>query len=227
MTATATIDNEGNAPFSDWMKVIPTDTASQTNPDTFYANNSGTFIIHSDNQGVLTTLIQLIAGQTNNSIPPQVILAAAATVTEVLGNLQCDAYIQANLAGSTYNGSTAGSCTFYAPIWGPSLKIFVVTFGGFSNANGHGFTLPSSIARGVFVMGSPYGGSPYGCKFQASGSDVNSKIFTALSSSGGSAASQVTIPGNSFGYLPVTADTFWVQSNNNSAVDGAFVCIGN
>ena len=81
MTATNAISNTGNAPLSNWLAVMPNDALANT----FTADTSGNLTVKSDNVGVLTTLLQLIAGAS-----PAVKLAAAAVLTEVLGTLQVD-----------------------------------------------------------------------------------------------------------------------------------------
>jgi len=86
VTATNSISNTGNAPLSNWLAVQPNDALSNT----FTGDTSGNLSISSDNVGVLTTLLQLIAGAS-----PAVKIAAAAIVAEVLGDLQVDGTIQA------------------------------------------------------------------------------------------------------------------------------------
>lgn len=76
--------NTGNTPGFTLINVQPTDS---TNP-TWTADTSGNFTIKSDNAGVLTTLLQLIAGAS-----PSVLLAASAVLTEILGSLKVDGQI--------------------------------------------------------------------------------------------------------------------------------------
>lgn len=119
----ATLTNAGNNPLTQVITMQPSDAATPT----FSADNSGNFFIKGDNAGVLTTLIQLIAGSS-----PAVKLAAAGLIAEVLGGLKVDQTFEcvgtANLADTTQilsgtTGSetrivnTAGSdIAFYSPL---------------------------------------------------------------------------------------------------------------
>lgn len=81
VSSISSLSNTGNAPGTNVINVQPSDAAAST----WTADNSGNFTVKGDNAGVLTTLIQLIAGAS-----PGVKLAAATILTEVLGNLQVD-----------------------------------------------------------------------------------------------------------------------------------------
>lgn len=71
--------NTGNNPLSTLINVQPNDASAPT----WTADNSGNLAISGDNAGVLTTLLQLIAGAS-----PAVKLAAAGVLTATLGDFQ-------------------------------------------------------------------------------------------------------------------------------------------
>ena len=98
VTSTNAIVNTGNPPLTSIISAQPADAASST----WAADTSGNLTIKSDNVGTLTTLIQLIAGAS-----PAVKLAAAAVLTECLGNLQVD-------GNATFTGTSThtGTATF-------------------------------------------------------------------------------------------------------------------
>lgn len=90
--------NTGQGPGTAIINVQPSDAPAQT----WAADNSGNLTIKSDNAGTLSTLLQLIAGAS-----PSVKLAAAAILTEVLGQLQVDGQLTVNNAGTGIIGSTS------------------------------------------------------------------------------------------------------------------------
>ena len=90
--------NTGNTPGTIIVNVQPSDAATAT----WSADNSGNLTIKSDNAGVLTTLLQLIAGPT-----PAVKLFAVGQQVEVLGNLWADGF-----SGSS-NGIYSNNGTYY------------------------------------------------------------------------------------------------------------------
>jgi hypothetical protein len=80
-----TLVNSGNPPgTADIIKITPSDSALPT----WEADNSGNLLIQGDNAGVLTHLLQLIAGVT-----PAVKLAAVGLLTQILGGAQIDTII--------------------------------------------------------------------------------------------------------------------------------------
>lgn len=89
VNATQSIVNDGNAPGTSIIEATPSDASAST----WQADNKGNLTVKSDDAGVLTTLIQLIAGAS-----PTVKLAAAALITEVLGDLKVD--------GTSFLGAT-------------------------------------------------------------------------------------------------------------------------
>jgi fibronectin-binding autotransporter adhesin len=93
----ATIQNNGSAPLTNWLSIQPSDAGSPT----WTGDNSGNLTVNSDNAGTLVTLLQLIAGAS-----PSVLLAAAAVLTEVLGNLQVDGN-STTTGTSTLTGNTS------------------------------------------------------------------------------------------------------------------------
>lgn len=85
VSSTNAISNTGNGPLSNWLTVQPNDALSAT----FTGDTSGNFSVSGDNAGVLTTLLQLIAGAS-----PAVKIAAASIIAEVLGGLKVDGTLE-------------------------------------------------------------------------------------------------------------------------------------
>lgn len=78
-TVNNTLVNTNNPPLTpDIIEIQPTDATSPTTT----LDNSGNFVVKGDNAGVLTTLLQTIGGAS-----PEVILAAASVLTDILGTL--------------------------------------------------------------------------------------------------------------------------------------------
>lgn len=94
------LTNTGNNPGSSVINVQPNDATSPT----IMATNSGNFVVSGDNTGVLTTLLQLIAGAS-----PAVKIAAASIVAEVLGGLKVDG--ASSLDNGLINTDGAGRIT--------------------------------------------------------------------------------------------------------------------
>lgn len=78
VTSTNAIVNTGNPPLTAIITVQPNDAVGNT----IQLDSSGNLIIKSDNAGALTNLLQLVAGA-----GPEVIIAAASIITQILGAL--------------------------------------------------------------------------------------------------------------------------------------------
>lgn len=76
-----TLVNNGNNPGTTVINIQPSDATSPT----VVMDNSGNFTIYSDNAGVLTLLLKLIAGAN-----PAIQIGASTITTEILGNLLLD-----------------------------------------------------------------------------------------------------------------------------------------
>jgi hypothetical protein len=102
--AASSIQNSGIAPLTNWLSVQPSDAGSPT----WTGDNSGNLSVNSDNAGTLVTLLQLIAGAS-----PAVKLAAAAVLTEVLGNMKVDGTLE-SVGAATLDSTLAvtGASTF-------------------------------------------------------------------------------------------------------------------
>lgn len=85
VTSINTLTNTGNNPLSPVITIQPNDGSSPT----FSLDNSGNLIIRGDNAGVLTALVQVIAG-VSPSIKLGNVISGTPTLTEILGNLQID-----------------------------------------------------------------------------------------------------------------------------------------
>lgn len=81
----STLVNTGNPPLTP--NVVNIQPSDVTSGHTLNVDNSGNFSDYSDNGGVLTSLLQLIAGAS-----PKVLIAASNILTNVLGTLQVDNY---------------------------------------------------------------------------------------------------------------------------------------
>lgn len=80
-TSANSIVNDGNPVGTQLIESTPTGAAGST----WLADNTGNLTIKSDNAGVLTTLLQLVAGAS-----PAVNIAASSILTHILGSLQVD-----------------------------------------------------------------------------------------------------------------------------------------
>lgn len=95
VSGTDSISNLGKLPGTAIITAKPSDAAS----DTWDADNAGNLTIKSDNGGVLTTLLQLIAGAS-----PAVKIAAAGIIAEVLGGLKVDQTFE-SVGNATLDGT--------------------------------------------------------------------------------------------------------------------------
>lgn len=84
-TVGSTLINNGNTPLTNIVHIQPSDASPPNSNPTITMDNSGNVVIKSDNAGALTNLLQLIAGTS-----PEVIIAAANLLTQVVGNLEVD-----------------------------------------------------------------------------------------------------------------------------------------
>lgn len=94
-TAANQLINTTTNPGNNVITIRPTDVVVG---NTWLADNSGNLLINSDNAGVLTQLLQLIAGVT-----PKINIAASGVLTEVMDKLQIDndAFVSGNHALGT------------------------------------------------------------------------------------------------------------------------------
>lgn len=138
VSSTNSIINTGNPPATNIITVQPSDAASAT----WQADNSGNLTVNSDNTGVLTTLLQLIAGAS-----PAVQIAAAATLTTVLGNLQVDKNLTvagtSSLDNSSISTDGSGNITavsYHAPTYkvGTIINLPIGTLKALTSASGTG-----------------------------------------------------------------------------------------
>ena len=109
------VKNDGNAPGTQFIEATPSDAASST----VSIGNDGSVTIKGDNAGVLTTLLQLIAGAS-----PAVKLAAAAVLTEALGNMKVDGTLE-SVGAATMDGTLTvqGASTFNNGVAGDSVAV--------------------------------------------------------------------------------------------------------
>ena len=131
----SSIANTGNAPGSNLISAQPTDASSPT----WSADISGNLTVNSDDAGVLTTLLQLIAGAS-----PTVKLAAAGLLTEVLGTLQVDGNNISGPASGNLNLISPNSIFFQIPL---GTNVFAIESGGPVLKSGNLSFLSGSVSR--------------------------------------------------------------------------------
>ena len=149
VTSTNSIVNSGNPPGTSIISATPSDAASAT----WTADTSGNLTVKGDNSGTLTTLIQLIAGAS-----PSVKLAAAAVLTEALGNLKVD---------GTFESVGAATCDSTLTVTGTSLLTGAVTASAAMTVNG---TLTGAGSGGIVsTSGAFYGTDGSNTIIQSSG----------------------------------------------------------
>lgn len=134
--------------------------------------------------------------------------------------------LQLNQAGTAVSGSVSGTCTFYAPLWGNSLKVLIVSLNNYQSAGVASFNLPSAI---TFYMGmvSNLGASQTFGMFQ---SGVAQNMFqfvgsATLGSPGTQSASETTMHGSNTFYGVNAASQIQVGSNT-AAIFAVIVIIG-
>lgn len=172
------ISNLSSAPGTNIIAVQPSDAASET----IQADNSGNFTVKGDNAGTLTTLLQLIAGAS-----PGVKLAAAAVLTEILGNLKVDGTLESTGAATldstlavTGAATFTGDATFNGVGTGVSIAHNISVAGTTSLDNGAATTDGSGnwsagtynsniIGKSSDLAGMAIGLTASGCIEQSSG----------------------------------------------------------
>jgi hypothetical protein len=121
-TSTTQLINDGNIPSTTLIEATPSDAVSST----WQADVSGNLQIKSDNAGTLTNLLQLISGAT-----PKVLTGAAATLTEVLGNLSVDGNATLNnvlnVSGTSNLNGINGTTLFLSggKVFGPGGWVWI------------------------------------------------------------------------------------------------------
>lgn len=113
--STTSLKNDGNLPGTSIIEATPSDAGTST----WSADNSGNLLIKGDNAGVLTTLLQLIAGAS-----PAVKLAAAAVLTEALGNMKVDGTFE-SVGAATLDStlSVTGAATLSSATLSSTLSV--------------------------------------------------------------------------------------------------------
>ncbi len=122
------------------------------------------------------------------------------------------------------NGSVAGTATFLTPIWGTSLKIAMITFGGHKSASTPSFTLPSTIGR---ALGLNMSNNTSNVAIRTGGTTNNIASLNALLAGGGGTFATAGAWGSgAIGYIGTTSDNLLIGSTGGTVVNGAFVLVG-
>lgn len=140
MGGSTSLQNDGNI-----QTTIIEATPSGAPSSTVVIDNEGNITIKGNNAGVLTTLLQLIAGAS-----PAVKLAAAATPTEVLGNLQVDGSLNLMPTPTNVAGTVSGSCDVYY-IQKGTIKEILLNFKAMKT-NQVDLALPVSFTKGAHAI---------------------------------------------------------------------------
>lgn len=159
----STLINTGNPPRTPVITIQPSDSATPT----IDVDNSGNVIVYSDNAGVLSTLLQLVAGTS-----PEVIIAASNILTNVLGALTVNGILTAT---NSANFVLATQLQDVANV--PGFRL-----GGGSAGDMLDFTTSNSIVKGgpggAFIFNDQttnqwqFTAMRHGSSNQAGGSDV-------------------------------------------------------
>lgn len=112
------------------------------------------------------------------------------------------------IPSTTVNGSLAGTLVYAFPIWGPGLKVCMITLQGF---NGTVVTVnfPSALARSWIWVGG-LGGGTGTVQPRLAGVAVNTRIVTAFATTGGTFASALPIHQGSIGDIESSIDNIQV-----------------
>lgn len=234
MGGSTSLQNDGNT-----QTTIIEATPSGAGSSTISIDNEGNVTIKGNNAGVLTTLLQLIAGAS-----PAVKLAAAAVLVEALGNIKIDGTLTAlgassldngaittdgsgnfNTIGSktTLNGSIAGTLQYSFPFWGTGIKLMIVTLHGY-NSTLKNIPLPSSLSRGWIVATDLGGGTPV-LQPKVGATLVGFNAVTGLGGAGNGTQSSVSnVKQDSMGSINSTIDNF--DFTPGGVADGTIIMIG-
>lgn len=136
--------------------------------------------------------------------------------------------IQANQV--TLNGSTAGQFFIQQPIAGTDLNVMICTFSSFRNNGGSTqFATPlRPMANRSFLITFDFPSA--GANFKtggSAGSNVNVKLITTLSSTGGTSTTVTTVHGFSFGVIDGAFDTIAFPSGDAANISSIMLIIGN
>lgn len=156
-------------------------------------------------------LHQVLKGQTAGN-PLQI--GQAGDIAEVLGQLQTDDFIIANQTPTTVNGSVSGTAKFYAPVWGPALKIGILEYNNYRDASVRAFNFPNVLNSGFFVTGNWGNGVDTETYFNG-GIAQSSRVLTALASTGGSVTAITNLKQLCIGFTP-TSDQVQISSTSNA-----------
>jgi len=212
--STNTVDNEGNAGSTQWLKVVPSDTALQT----WQGLVDGTFVLQLDRAG---TLFQVIA--TNPGAAPGVTsltIGEFARTTEVRGVLRIDNLVNNKTPETIINGITAGTIT--VKNWMEGNRIFTdLIFQGYQNspAPQQQISLPIRYTTGAQIrtggIGNPNTKGIFKFTDGAGGAAVNVEIPSSLT--GGAHTTQTNVPAFvPFGEVKGAFDTVWVDGSYTS-----------
>lgn len=128
-------------------------------------------------------------------------------------------------SNSSFNGSVSGTATFYTPIWGSALKVFMLVLTGFRTATTHQFLFPSAIAAGMYYGGGSGGTQSF--EFLNGSTVENVQTTTSFVAAGGASTNQATANSECIGQVNgLASDRIQIQTNGTNVITGFFIFIG-
>lgn len=188
------LTNEGNPPAT-----LVLDTGPVGNLDAFQLFNDH-FIWSVIQSGVVH---EVLKGNTAGN-PLQI--GQAGDTSEVLGDFLVDGTASLGPAPQV-NGSIGGFYIVTFPVWGPGMKLMILTFHNYNSVLKN-IALPSSLGRG-FIVSTDFGGDTPTLQPKIGSTLVGFSAVTALGGSGnGSESTVANIKQATLGSIPSTIDNF-------------------
>lgn len=147
----------------------------------------------------------------------------------IAGRVFNNGQLYTNGASVVINGSRGGSITFSTPIWGPGLKLLMVTLANF-NSISLNYTFPGGLGRGIFFAGDFNGSSTPSFYWLFNGAVSNATILTTGlsngSTAGSSTAALTSFHGGAFGTITATINGMGTNDTNGLVVNSAIFLMG-
>lgn len=140
------------------------------------------------------------------------------------GALALASYLMANSPPTTINGSVSGTVSFYTPIWGTGMKVFLCLFNNYDTASVASFNFPTLMNQMLFGVSGNFASTTPTFSFFKGGTIQNVDVITALASGGGSATAVTTAHENSIfvGHGNQPYDQFQLGTFSSSTQSGVF-----
>lgn len=168
-------------------------------------------------------------------------LVGASLLAHILGNLSVDgtsSLDNGNIttdgigtllfgkASSSVSGSVSGTANIYTPVWGPALKIAIITQNNYNSASTGQMVFPSTMSFGWFYIGTL--GSSMTVGFFNGGTQQNVATTTAFGgAAAGTSGSVSNIHGDSLGqFANTTMDRVVLGTTASAAHTTTMVVIG-